>query len=142
MAWRGVAFHSSVDWRAHHFQKLRLLSKAQRTDLIPYESIRHLIVIPNYSEPLSILQETLYLLSTHPQARTTYHPVLAMEGREVGSTSKALQLVQEFQDRFLDIGYTVHPCDLEGEVAGKSANLSWATKRAWEGDNFAREGNR
>ena len=132
MAWRGVASHSSIDWRARHLTQLQSLSAMQQANRIPYESIRHLIIIPNYAEPLSVLQETLYLLSTHPEARTAYHPILAMEGREKGSVQKALQLVAEFSASFAGLGYTVHPSDLEGEAIGKSANVSWATKTAWQ----------
>lgn len=63
--------------------------------------------IPNYSEPLSVLRETLHLLSMHPLALTAYHPILAMEAREKGSVSKAIQLVDEFSAKFLRIGYTI-----------------------------------
>jgi len=93
--------------------------------------MRHLIIIPNYAEPISVLQETLYLLSTHPEAKTAYHPILAMEAREMGSVHKALQLLAEFSSSFSGLGYTVHPGDIEGEAIGKSANVSWATRMAW-----------
>lgn len=43
----------------------------------------------------------------HPLALTAYHPILAMEAREKGSVSKAIQLVDEFSAKFLRIGYTI-----------------------------------
>ena len=88
-------------------------------------------MIPSYEESMETLRETLHLLSTHPLASTTYHPVLCMEARESGCVAKALLLVQEFSDAFRRIGYTVHPSGIEGEVDGKSANLAWALRHAW-----------
>lgn len=75
--------------------------------------------------------ETLYLLSSQPLALTSYHPVLAMEARESGAAQKAHQLIAEFRSSFKDIGYTLHPAGIEGEAAGKSSNLAWAVRQAW-----------
>ena len=96
-----------------------------------FDEVEHLIFCPNYAEDISVLRETLYLLSTHPLARTAYHPVLAMEAREKGAIQKADQLMAEFRSSFKDIGYTLHPDRIEGEAAGKSSNLAWALRQAW-----------
>lgn len=105
-----------------------------------FDEVEHLIFCPNYAEDISVLRETLYLLSTQPLALTSYHPVLAMEAREAGSEQKAQQLIAEFRSSFKDIGYTLHPGGIEGEAAGKSSNLAWALRQAWnelndEGDH-------
>ena len=100
-------------------------------DILPFEAVSHLIFIPSYEEGMGTLRETLHLLSTHPLASTTYHPVLCMEAREPGSIAKALSLVEEFSRSFRRIGYTVHPAGLEGEAQGKSANLAWGIRHAW-----------
>lgn len=76
------------------------------------------------------LGETLYLLSTHPDARQ-YHPVLAMEARERGARTKAELLMNEYGGSFGSLSYTLHPSGIEGEAAGKSSNLSWAIRQAW-----------
>ena len=38
----------------------------------PYNSVIHVIVIPNYKEELDTLKETLQVLASHPQARCSY----------------------------------------------------------------------
>lgn len=96
-----------------------------------FDEVEHLIFCPNYAEDISVLRETLYLLSTQPLALSSYHPVLAMEAREIGADAKAQQLIAEFRSSFKDIGYTMHPGGIEGEAAGKSSNLAWAVRQAW-----------
>jgi hypothetical protein len=96
-----------------------------------FDEVEHLIFCPNYAEDITVLRETLYLLSTHPLALSSYHPVLAMEAREAGASQKATQLMAEFRSSFKDIGYTLHPGGLHGEAAGKSSNLSWAVRQAY-----------
>lgn len=54
-----------------------------------------------------------------------------MEAREVGAEAKAQQLMAEFRSSFKDIGYTLHPGGIDGEAAGKSSNLAWAVRQAW-----------
>jgi hypothetical protein len=98
---------------------------------LPYASVLHLIIIPNYMEDLMVLRETLYLLSTHALARTAYYPVLGFEAREPGALDKAHALEEEFKNSFLGIGHTLHPSGLVGEAPGKSSNLAWAIRHAW-----------
>ena len=130
-AWRGVAAHCAIDWQARYQSFSNALPTESRADIIPLHTVSHLIMIPSYEESMQTLRETLHLLSTHPLASTTYHPVLCMEAREPGSVAKALSLAQEFSGSFRRIGYTVHPSGIEGEANGKSANLAWAIRHAW-----------
>ena len=92
--------------------------------------IVHAIVIPNYKEDTETLKETLEVLASHPQAKSTYDLYLAMEQSEPGAESKACGLVAEFARYFRQLNFTVHPNDLPGEVQGKSSNLSWAVRQA------------
>jgi len=55
-----------------------------------------------------------------------------MEERERGSRKKAELLAGEFQGRFRSMGYTLHPGGVEGEAVGKSSNLGWCLRRAWD----------
>lgn len=54
-----------------------------------------------------------------------------MEAREVGAEAKAQQLIAEFRSSFKDIGFALHPGGIDGEAAGKSSNLAWAVRQAW-----------
>jgi hypothetical protein len=128
LAWRGVKQHSETDWRAEYAAGRRSLPVS--SDALMFDEVEHLIFCPNYAEDITVLRETLYLLSTHPLA-LSYHPVLAMEAREAGAAQKAQQLMAEFRSSFRDIGYTLHPGGLDGEAAGKSSNLAWAIRQAF-----------
>ena len=123
--------HSETDWRLEYAHKRRLLSNEEAATAFMFDEVEHLIFCPNYAEDISVLRETLYLLSTQPLALSSYHPVLAMEAREIGADAKAQQLIAEFRSSFKDIGYTMHPGGIEGEAAGKSSNLAWAVRQAW-----------
>ncbi|KAH7309100.1 glycosyl transferase family group 2-domain-containing protein [Stachybotrys elegans] len=92
----------------------------------------HAIIVPNYSEDIEVLRETLEVLAAHPQARDSYRICLAMEQREDGGKKKASTLVEEFHDKFSSIQYTLHPADIAGDAAGKGSNVAWAASRLSE----------
>lgn len=94
--------------------------------------VRHVVLIPNFREPLDVLQRTLDALAVQYRASDTIIPVLAMEDREQGARIKAERLCAEYQGRFLHIVVSVHPHGLPGEVAGKSSNQAWAGRVARE----------
>lgn len=87
----------------------------------------HVIVIPNFEEPISVLRQTIDNLSKHTKAKTNYILVLAMEEAEKGSAGKGHCLRSEFQSMFSNIIITLHP-KITGECRGKGSNVSWATK--------------
>ena len=89
-------------------------------------TVQHLIILPNYKESMETLTETLDILASHEQASVNYTLVLAMEASESQAVVKAKTLVRMYQDHFSDITFTIHPAGLEGEVRGKSSNVSWA----------------
>lgn len=131
-AWRGVSAHAATDWRTEHSLKHLSFAPVRRAQTLEIDAVEHLILIPNYLEPLSILRETLRILASHPLALAAYHPVVAVEARERGSAEKAGELVAEFKDMFRGIGYTVHPEGIKGEAMGKSSNLAWALRKFWQ----------
>ncbi|ORY65869.1 glycosyl transferase family group 2-domain-containing protein [Pseudomassariella vexata] len=92
----------------------------------------HAIVIPNYKEEVDTLRETLEVLASHPQARSTYDIYLAMEQREHNVELKAMNLIQEFVKKFRSIDFTLHPSDIPGESPGKGSNAAWAARKLSE----------
>ncbi|KAK5990889.1 hypothetical protein PT974_09164 [Cladobotryum mycophilum] len=92
-------------------------------------SVIHGIIIPNYTEEIDTLRETLEVLASHPQSKGCYDICLAMEARETDSESKASTLVKEFATTFRSIGYTLHPANIPGEAAGKGSNVAWAARQ-------------
>ena len=111
-----------IDWYAeyaHHSNPLKL----------DWQVVHHLVIIPNYAEPLCVLERSLQALAASPQARCMT-VVLAMEAIEPKCEAKAQALQAQFQGSFCDLIYTVHPSDLINEIQCKSANQHWAVRRA------------
>lgn len=109
-----------INWRSYH--------GAHRYK-IQWDKVHHVVIIPNYSEPLELLQHTLSNLMQSPEA-AQMTVVLAMEEREVDATEKAHKLQAEFSECFARLVYTLHPADIPGEKRCKSANQNWAARWA------------
>ncbi len=92
------------------------------------EVVRHVILIPSYSEPIPVLQATLRRLAESRIAREQVIVVLAMEESDDLARSTAAKLQREFASAFLHVLTTLHPKGLPDEVKGKSANLAWAAR--------------
>lgn len=105
------------------------LREAQK--LVGWEKLYHLVVIPTYKESYEVLRPTFngLLHANYPESRLMV--VLAIEQRdEVNALAIAKKLKKEFGSRFDEFLVTVHPSDIEGEIAGKGSNISWAGKEA------------
>lgn len=94
------------------------------------DDVHHVVIIPNYKEPMEILCRTLRSLAEQEAARRQLTIVLAMEERETGVRAKARALCTRFSDRFARILVTVHPANQPGEIAGKGSNQAWAAPQA------------
>jgi hypothetical protein len=113
------------DWRAEYEENNFLR-------VIPWDDVRHIVLIPNYKESVEKLRPTLEALASTNGARGSVIPVLAMEEADPDAASKAETLLAEFEDRFESMFVTYHPAGLPGEVRGKSSNQAWAARRAVE----------
>ncbi|MEM3063675.1 MAG: hypothetical protein QW303_09080, partial [Nitrososphaerota archaeon] len=103
------------------------LAEAQK--LTDWQKVHHIVVIPNYKEPIHVLKKTIDSLAAqdfNPKKHITI--VLAMEKREIDAKKKAQALIKEYKNSFAHIFYTLHP-DLPNEVKGKSSNQAWAAKQ-------------
>ncbi|KAJ5775083.1 uncharacterized protein N7511_000094 [Penicillium nucicola] len=92
----------------------------------------HAIILPNYCEDLHTLETTLKVLASHPRAKSQYEIYLAMEQNENLAVEKASRLVSSFENSFLNIQSTFHPAGIQGEIAGKSSNVSFAARKIAE----------
>lgn len=95
-----------------------------------FNKINHVVIIPNYTEPIYKLRDTLRALSDQTFPTKRIFAVLAMEDREKEAKEKGETLKQEFEDVFGGFLTTYHP-DIEGEVKGKSSNQAYAAKIAY-----------
>lgn len=111
------------DWRTRYEQR-------HSDGSLDWEAVHHLVIIPNYNEPLTLLCKTLEALAQQFEAKTRMTVVLAMEEAEANCQQKAEYLKNLYGDRFAHFFYTIHPHGLPGEIRCKSSNLSWAARTA------------
>lgn len=110
-----LSAHIKVDW----------LGEAKK---IPgWEKIHHVIILPEYQEPLSVLRETLNNLTHQDFPHQKIFVVLATESRDPDADQTGKILKNEFGYHFGGFLVTSHPV-IGGEVAGKSSNMAWAAK--------------
>jgi len=101
----------------------------QPDGLSPTE-VRHVVPIPDYKEPASLLRRTLDTLAQQHRASERLIVVLGMEERELDAVAKGELLAHEYGTRLLDVLVTTHPAGLPGEGApGKSSNQAWHSGR-------------
>ena len=100
--------------------------------VLPWEAVKHVVVIPNYSESEEKLRATLRAMAQANDARENIIPVLAMEEADADAYQKAAALAREFASSFFDLLVSFHPAGLPGEVRGKSSNEAWAARFAVE----------
>ncbi|KAI9203187.1 uncharacterized protein BJ171DRAFT_154483 [Polychytrium aggregatum] len=130
-----IAYHSSILYSTTNWiEKYRAdvpnagYGDADYHDM-PYGSVEHVVIIPNYKETWDTLCETLDILASHGRALTQYRVCLAMEQGEQGSEDKARSLMDKYQNNFLQITFTMHPLGQPGEIRGKSSNVAWAARQ-------------
>lgn len=93
--------------------------------------IYHLVVLPMYKEPLSLVRGTVEALSGAHYGRDRMFVTLATEekgGDEDVATANAV--AHEFRGAFAGFHVARHPFGLPGEIPGKGSNETWAAKEA------------
>ncbi len=123
--YRAMKATSRVDWRQRFDAETMT-----RTDVIAWDDVHHLIIIPTFKESVAKLQATLGKLAESEVAHDKLLVVIAMEAADVEAPQRFELLQAEFGQRFLAMIGTTHPSDIAGEVRGKSSNEAWAAKKA------------
>ena len=98
-----------------------------RGEGLPWQKVRHIVLIPTYKEPLEILDRTLTFLAESEFPAKQIDVCLATEKREEKVLEKAALLRKRFESRFNRFWITKHEIK-GGEVAGKSSNLAYAAR--------------
>lgn len=112
-----------INWRERYRQDAP-------PDALAWDDVHHVVIVPNYKEPVEILQRTLENLAAQYDAHRLMTVVLAMEAAEEGCVEKAESLVSAYAHCFANLFFTVHPRGLPGEMQCKSANQAWAARWA------------
>lgn len=101
-----------------------------RYEINRFKAVHHLVVIPNFNEPLEILNRTLQSLIVQTGVSQNMTVVLGMEEREPNARNKAETLLERYKDNFHCLMTTFHPPNLPGEAPGKATNEAWAVRAA------------
>lgn len=95
-----------------------------------YLNIYHLIIIPNYKEPLTLLERNVESLTKQNFDSKRIFVVLAMEEREgEGAVKKVEHLKSKYKNKFGMIIGSFHKL-VPGETIGKHSNNTFAAKIA------------
>jgi hypothetical protein len=127
--WKSLGFASGVIigfWRLHQAQKHDWL--ADGAALPDYDALHHLVILPTYGESEDIVADALHYLTLQDLPLDRVSVVLAFEERDSMAPERSQRLSERFAPLFQNLLITFHP-DQDGEVRGKSANLTWAARR-------------
>ncbi len=125
MGMRRIEHWETIDWYQKYLD-------GDSPNALDWDSVHHVVIIPNYMESMKVLSRTLDQLSLQHNAKSQISVLLAMEAAEPKSYQKAQSLHRQYADCFANVYFTVHPRGRIGEMQCKSANLSWAVNRFLE----------
>lgn len=108
-----LSSHVQVDW----------LSLAKKLE--GFEKIHHVVIIPEYKEPINVLSETLKNLTKQDFPLKKITVILATESRDSNRTKTAAILRKKYASYFADFIVTEHEIT-DGEISGKSSNMAHA----------------
>ncbi len=110
-----ISAHTKVDWMA------------QLKQLPHWQKLHHVLIIPEYKEPLTVLEETFANLLKQDFPLKRIIIVLATEAFDPEATQTSRYLKLKYGRYFKYFWSTSHPL-IPGEVTGKSSNMAWAGK--------------
>lgn len=114
--WKRLKHHMSLDW-----QKM--------IERFEYGHLYHLVILPFYTEPEEVIDASLKALSETKYDRKSIIVALACEERAGEYAQNIAKKMQEkWSDTFGKFHVSIHPSDIEGEIAGKGANATWAAE--------------
>lgn len=119
-----TAIQAFVTMNAH--VKIDWLTEAQT--LPHFNDLYHVVIIPEFHEPLHILRRTITNLVNQDFPKDRIIVVLATEDKDPDAKETARLLHEEFANIFGHFLVTRHMLHM-GEVAGKSSNMAWAGRR-------------
>lgn len=120
-------------WQERSFQKdllhLTQMQSATAPPLPRWSDIVHLVILPTYKEPLSVLEQSIDALATTEYPKDRLWVVVALEERAGIHTEKTKEALEKrYAGTFGKFLTTVHPDGIVGERQVKSANASYAAR--------------
>ncbi|MBI2450113.1 MAG: glycosyltransferase family 2 protein [Candidatus Nealsonbacteria bacterium] len=121
LEYRQMKKNLNIDWQ----EKLNQLPAAN------WEEVYHLVIFPTYKEDLRVMRGSFKALAVSKYPKDKIIAVLATEERaELQAREMAEGIKKEFGNKFFRLLVTRHPKGIEGEIAGKGSNESWAGRQA------------
>ena len=108
--------HVNIDWLT--------LAKLQEH----FDETYHVIIIPEFHEPIHILERTLANLAKQDFPKERIFVVVATEAKDTEGAETVKQLRSEFGSTFGKLIITSHTL-VQNEVAGKSSNMAYAARQ-------------
>lgn len=103
--------------------------RSDNANLHPAETM-HMIAICRCTEPVEVLEEVIDHLACHSNRRQ-YIILLCLEDRDKNCVDVGEGLIARYSGFFARVMYVVHPSGNELEVPGKSANVNYAVRSAY-----------
>lgn len=118
--WKRLKHHMELDW-GNLIQRFK------------YDHMYHLVIFPFYKEPREVLEGTLQgLLDSHYDKEKLIVVLAAEERAGEDAKNLAKEMEQRFSSEFGNFIVTIHPDDIEGEIAGKGSNTHYALHQVRE----------
>ncbi len=117
----------------HNWKRLRHHMKIDWSDMIErfeYSHLYHVVILPFYKEPEHVVDASIKALANAHYDKKSLIVVLASEARAGDDAiATASRMKEKWGSLFGSFLVTTHPADIEGELAGKGANATWAAER-------------
>jgi hypothetical protein len=108
-------------------EKDRLNEVINNPARLDWKEIRHIVIIPHWKEPLTVLEDTIKRLKNLNYPTNKISVVLAAEARDPEGIKKSYLLKDKYSQYFEHIWITEHEMQ-EGDLIGKSSNMAFASK--------------
>jgi cellulose synthase/poly-beta-1,6-N-acetylglucosamine synthase-like glycosyltransferase len=123
-----LSYHLRYNWkRLRHHMALDWSTMVARFN---YNHLHHVVILPFYKEPQSVIEASLTALSAVNYDHKKIIVVLAGEARAAEHAHEVGKAMREkFGESFGHFLTTIHPADVPGEMAGKGSNASYAAEQ-------------
>ena len=118
-SYRKMKINSAIDW----FSKLKQEKAAN------WQDVYHLIILPFVNEDEAVLRSTLREIAKSDYPPKKFILVFALEEKSGPKARVAVEnVMKEYQGKFFAMTKTIHPSNIEGELAGKGSNIEWCVR--------------
>ncbi|KAL1839221.1 hypothetical protein VTJ49DRAFT_1739 [Mycothermus thermophilus] len=112
--------------------KAQDVESSSDTETSNSSTIRHIVAMTIYKEPMSVLQATLDSLVQQKDAASRLSVIIGMESRTPDKEAKRDEVHARYKGKFLRLIVTFHPSGVPGEIPGKCSNMNYACRHGLE----------